>query len=114
MNTPLNDLELPPAPLPDYWWWLAMLVIILLLAGVVWYWRKRQHPIARALRQLDRLPDDPASLPQLAAIIRLALGGISLPFFQRLDHARFSPTTCTPATFASLKREARALLEQAR
>jgi len=35
-------------------------------------------------------------------------------FFKRLDHARFAPTPCTPETFATLKREVRTLLEQAR
>ena len=40
--------------------------------------------------------------------------GWSEGFFKRLDHARFAPTPCTLDTFATLKREARTLLEQAR
>jgi hypothetical protein len=144
MPQSLHDLELPPQPLPDYLLWLAIAAGITLLAGVIWYWRKWRHPVARALRQLDRLPDNPPNPAQLATIMRTALeekspsipllqrgkpdracllvppfakgglGGISLPFFQRLDHARFAPTPCSAETFAALKREARTLLEQAR
>ena len=140
----LHDLELPPAPLPDYVWWLLALVVLLLLAGGLQWWRKRQQPAAKALRKLAKLADDPASLPQLAAIVCEGLGGksplapllqrgeqeagydpaspfekgglrgIYLPFFQSLDHARFAPTPCSPEAFAALKREARTLLEQAR
>ncbi len=110
MNTTLQDLELPPAPLPDYLLWLAIAAGIVLLAGVIWYWRKWRHPIALALRNLDRLPDDPPNPAQLAAIMRTA----RLRPPQSLDHARFAPTPCSAETFATLKREARTLLEQAR
>ncbi|UOG91946.1 MAG: DUF4381 family protein [Candidatus Thiothrix sulfatifontis] len=110
MNTTLHDLELPPAPLPDYVWWLLTLVVLLLLiAGLAW-WRKRQHPVARALCQLERLPDSPPNPAKLASILREA--GLTSPV--TLDHARFAPTPCTPDIFATLKREARTLLEQAR
>ena len=111
MNSPiLHDLELPSVPLPDYvWWLLALLVLLLLIAGLAW-WRKWQHPVARALRQLERLPNSPPNLTALAAILRTA--GFTSP--ATLDHARFAPTPCTPETFATLKREARTLLEQAR
>jgi hypothetical protein len=108
--TTLHDLELPPAPLPDYLWWLAIGAGIVLLAGVIGYWRKLQHPVARALRQLDHLPDTPPNPTQLAAIMQTA--GLRPP--QSLDHARFAPTPCSAETFAALKREARILLEQAR
>ncbi|HRJ54564.1 MAG TPA: DUF4381 family protein [Candidatus Thiothrix moscowensis] len=120
MNTVLHDLELPPEPLPVILWWLAAVVVILLLAGLFGYWRKRQHPVVRALHKLARLPDDPANLPQLAAIMREALatspdkGRAVEGFRSQLDHARFAPTPCTPETFATLKREACTLLEQAR
>lgn len=110
MNTVLHDLELPPEPLPVILWWLAAVVVILLLAGFFGYWRKRQRPVAKALRKLEKLPDDPANLPKLAAIVREA--GLASP--AALDHARFAPIPCTPETFATLKREARTLLEQAR
>ena len=110
MNTVLHDLELPPEPLPIIVWWLTAVVVILLLAGLFGYWRKRQRPAAKALRKLATLPDDPANLSQLAAIVREAGAG----FLPQLDHARFAPTPCTPETFATLKREARTLLEQAR
>jgi hypothetical protein len=110
MNTTLQDLELPPPPLPDYLLWLAIAAGIALLAGMIWYWRKWRHPLARALRQLDRLPDDPPNPARLATIMQTA--GLRPP--QSLDHARFAPTPCSAATFAALKREARILLEQAR
>ncbi|UJS26334.1 DUF4381 family protein [Thiothrix winogradskyi] len=110
MNTSLHDLELPPEPLPIIVCWLAAVVIILLLAGLFGYWRKRQHPATKALRKLATLPNDPSNLPQLAKIVREA--GLTSP--AALDHARFAPTPCTPETFATLKREARTLLEQAR
>lgn len=110
MNTTLHDLELPPDPLPITVWWLSAFAICLLLAGLFWYWRKRQHPVACALRQLERLPDSPSDPALLAAILRKA--GLASPTL--LDHARFAPTPCTAKTFATLKREARALLEQAR
>jgi hypothetical protein len=136
----LQDLELPPPPLPDYLLWLAIGAGIALLAGVIWYWRKWRHPVARALRQLDRLPDDSPNPARLAAIMWAALKNPLTPqpplpqgargskkryslspsplegegFFQRLDHARFAPTPCSAETFAALKREARTLLEQAR
>ncbi|QQZ29958.1 DUF4381 family protein [Thiothrix subterranea] len=111
MNSPvLHDLELPPVPLPDdVWWLLALVVLLLLLAGLVW-WRKWQHPVARALRQLERLPNSPPNPAKLASILREA--GLTSP--AALDHTRFAPTPCTPETFATLKREARTLLEQAR
>ncbi|MBJ6612066.1 MAG: DUF4381 domain-containing protein [Candidatus Thiothrix moscowensis] len=120
MNTVLHDLELPPEPLSIMVWWLIAFAVCLLLAGLFWYWRKRQHPVVRALRKLASLPDDPANLPQLAAIMREALatspdkGKAGEGFLSQLDHARFAPTPCTPETFATLKREARTLLEQAR
>lgn len=110
MNTVLHDLELPLEPLPIIVWWLTAVMVILLLAGLFGYWRKRQRPVAKALRKLATLPDDPANLSQLAAIVREAGAG----FLPQLDHARFAPTPCTPETFAALKREARTLLEQAR
>lgn len=110
MPPSLHDLELPPEPLPIIVWWLAAVVTILLLAGFLGYWRKRQRPIAKALRKLATLPDDPTNLSQLASILRE--GGLASP--AALDHARFAPTSCTPETFATLKREARTLLEQAR
>lgn len=110
MNSPvLHDLELPPVPFPGYVWWLLVLVVLLLLiAGLAW-WRKRQHPVARALRQLEHLPDSPPNPAKLASILREA--GLASP--AALDHARFAPIPC-PETFATLKREARTLLEQAR
>jgi cbb3-type cytochrome oxidase subunit 3 len=120
MNTSLHDLELPPEALPMMVWWLIAFAICLLLAGLFWYWRKRQHPVARALRKLAKLPDDPANLSQLVAIMREALapfpdkGMAGEGFLSQLDHARFAPTPCIPETFATFKREARALLEQAR
>lgn len=110
MNTTLQDLELPPPPLPEYLLWLAIFAGIALLAGAVWYWRKWRHPVARALRKLDRLPETPPNPTQLAAILRKA--GLRPPF--SLDHARFSHTPCSTATFAALKREVRILLEKAR
>ncbi len=110
MNTGLHNLELPPEPLPIIVWWLTAVVVILLLAGLFGYWHKRQHPVAKALRKLATLPDDPANLSQLAAIVRKA--GLIPP--AALDHARFAPTPCTSETFAALKREVRTLLEQAR
>ena len=111
MNSPvLHDLELPPAPLPGYvWWLLALVMLLLLIAGLAW-WRKRQHPVARALRQLEHLPDSPPNPTALASILREA----GLTSLAALDHARFAPTPCPPDTFATLKREARTLLEQAR
>ena len=110
MSTTLHDLELPPAPLPGYvWWLLALVMLLLLIAGLAW-WRKRQHPVARALRQLEHLPDSPPNPAKLANILREA--GLTSPV--TIDHARFSPTPCTDETFATLKREARTLLEQAR
>ncbi|MBU0653576.1 MAG: DUF4381 family protein [Gammaproteobacteria bacterium] len=112
MNQTLHDLELPPAPLPDYLWWLLALAALLLLGSGLWLWRKRQQPAAKALRKLAKLPDDPANLPQLAAIVRGVEG--SGGFLSRLDHARFAPTPCTPEAFATLKHAARTLLEQAR
>jgi len=132
MNTSLHDLELPPEALPMMVWWLIAFAICLFLAGVFWYWRKRQSPVARALRQLERLPDLPPNPIALAAILRIALKNPSPQprtqplsasslrglggegFFKRLDHARFAPTPCSAETFAALKREARTLLEQAR
>ena len=110
MPPSLRDLELPPEPLPVMVWWLAAFALVLLLAGLFWYWRKRQHPVARALRQLERLPDSPPNPAKLASILREA--GLTSP--AALDHARFAPIPCTSETFATLKREACALLEQAR
>jgi hypothetical protein len=116
MNNVLHDLELPPEPLSIMVWWLIAFAVCLLLAGLFWYWRKLQHPVVRALRKLASLPDDPANLPQLAAIMREALapspdkGWAGEGFLSQLDHTRFAPTP----TFATLKREARTLLEQAR
>lgn len=109
-NTTLQDLQLPPEPLPMVVWWFVAFAVCLLLAGLFWYWRKRQHPVARALRQLAHLPDDSPNPAQLAVILREA--GVASPAL--LNHARFAPTPCTPETFVTLKREARSLLEQAR
>lgn len=112
MNESLHDLELPPTPLPDYLWWLLALTALLLLVGLWLLWRKWHHPAARALRQLAALPDDPAALPQLNATLRNVV--TDRAFLTRLDHARFAPTPCSPEEVATLKREARVLLEQAR
>ena len=116
----LQDIELAPAASNDHLLFIVIgLVALLTLLILIRLWYKRQHPINKAIRQLDKLPDDPVDPSQIAKILKQALqlkrlaDSHLLPheFIQRLDQARFSPTPCQAKTYLSLKREAKNLLQ---
>lgn len=97
---------------------LITIATLLSITGLIWYWKKQNQPLKKAIRHLKAIADKPlnpsiitAHLLQGLCVKQLKNSNLPSDFIKQLEHAQFSSSPCSPEEYYSLKQKAIRLLQ---